>query len=175
MHAIKGFRTYWTLNSFFSFLYWKILSILVSAGQVYCTGILVYFCEEFLLLSFFLFFFFLLFQIALAREINDLLQPLKHLGGIHIWIKNNRDLDNIELLFFPLTLLTWAVSFSVKCTFIIYGLSSPRRNSMNVFSAISRHINYDINLIQSWLSANKITFNVKKTKFVKKEMLKDFQ
>ena len=127
--------------------------------------------------SFFLsfLFFFLLFQIALAREINDLLQPLKHLGGIHIWIKNNRDLDNIELLFFPLTLLTWAVSFSVKCTFIIYGLSSPRRNSMNVFSAISRHINYDINLIQSWLSANKITFNVKKTKFVKKEMLKDFQ
>ena len=46
---------------------------------------------------------------------------------------------------------------------------------MNVLSAISRHINYDINLIQSWLSANKITVNVKKTKFVKKEMLKDFQ
>ena len=46
---------------------------------------------------------------------------------------------------------------------------------MNVLSAISRHINYDINLIQSWLSAKIIIFNVKKTNFVKNEMLKDFQ
>ena len=134
----------------FSFFYWKTFSILVSAGQVYCTGIFLWgISSSSFFLSFLFFFFFFTISNSLAHEINDPLQPLQYLGGIHIWIKNNRDLDNIELLFFPLTLLSWAVSCSVKCAFIIYGLSTPKRNWMTVFSAVSRPMNYDMNIIQS--------------------------
>ena len=31
---------------------------------------------------------------------------------------------------------------------------------------LENKMNYDMNLIQSWLSANKLTFNVKKTKYM---------
>ena len=31
---------------------------------------------------------------------------------------------------------------------------------------LEQKINYDMNLIQSWLSANKLTFNVKRTKYM---------
>ena len=149
MHAVKGFRTYWTLNSFFFFL----LKNLFNFSQRW-TGVLHRYISVrdffFFFLSFFsFFFFFFTISNSLAHEINDPLQPLQYLGGIHIWIKNNRDLDNIELLFFPLTLLSWAVSCSVKCAFIIYGLSTPKRNWMTVFSAVSRPMNYDMNIIQS--------------------------
>ena len=37
---------------------------------------------------------------------------------------------------------------------------------MTVFSAVSRPMNYDMNFIQSWLSANRITLNVIKTKYM---------
>ena len=31
---------------------------------------------------------------------------------------------------------------------------------------LEQKMNYDVNLIQSWLSANKLTLNVKKTKYM---------
>ena len=105
MHAVKGCQTYWTLNSFYYFV-WKYL---FNFSQRWCIA-LVYFCKEFLLLLlrffvlfcffFFLFLFlflFLLFQIALAREIKDALQPLKPLGGVHIWINSWSNFRNTEI------------------------------------------------------------------------------
>ena len=86
----------------FIILYWKTFSILVSAGVLLwyisvrnffffvVVFFFVFFCFDF-------FFFFLLFQIALAREIKDALQPLKPLGGVHIWINSWSNFRNTEI------------------------------------------------------------------------------
>ena len=84
----------------FFILYWKAFSILVSAGVLlwyisvrnffffFFVFFFVFFCFDF---------FFLLFQIALAREIKDALQPLKPLGGVHIWINSWSNFRNTEI------------------------------------------------------------------------------
>ena len=89
---------------------------LFNLSQRWCIAP-VYFCEEFLLLLllrllhllilllllllllrlFLFWFFFLLFQIALAHEIKDALQPLKPLGGVHIWINSWSNFRNTEI------------------------------------------------------------------------------
>ena len=101
MHVVKGCQTYWTLNSFYDFLG----KYLFNFSQRWRIA-LVYFCKEFLFLFlllrvffvvFLLLFFFLLFQTALAREIKDALQPLKPLGGVHIWINSWSNFRNTEI------------------------------------------------------------------------------
>ena len=81
-------------------LYWKTFSILVSVGVLlwyisvrnffffFFVFFFVFFCFDF---------FFLLFQIALARKIKDAFQPLKPLGGVHIWINSWSNFRNTEI------------------------------------------------------------------------------